>query len=66
MSWYRRLSPLGGLPQAHIEPTGNAYSFIETARAQGFARPRSARSPARVAPTGLATRNRVDNCAIGF
>ena len=32
-----RLRPLGGLPQARIGPMGNAYSIIETARAEGFA-----------------------------
>jgi hypothetical protein len=37
MAWFQRLHPLGGLPQAHIEPAGNGYSIIETCRAQGFA-----------------------------
>ena len=37
MAWFQRLHPLGGLPQAHIEPAGNGYSIIEVSRAQGFA-----------------------------
>jgi hypothetical protein len=37
MAWFYRLKPLGGLPQAHIEPAGNGYSLIEACRAQGFA-----------------------------
>jgi hypothetical protein len=37
MTWFRRLKPLKGLPQAHIEPAGNGYAIIEAARAQGFA-----------------------------
>jgi hypothetical protein len=36
MAWYCRLSPLAGLPQAWIEPAGNAPSIIETARLSGF------------------------------
>jgi hypothetical protein len=36
MTWFRRLKPLRGLPQAHIEPAGNGYAIIEAARAQGF------------------------------
>jgi hypothetical protein len=36
LSWYYRLKPLRGLPQAHIEPAGNAPSIIETARLSGF------------------------------
>ncbi len=37
MTWFHRLKPLRGLPQAHIEPAGNGYSLIEACRAQGFA-----------------------------
>jgi hypothetical protein len=37
MSWFFRLRPIGGLPQAWIEPAGNAPSILETAQAQGFA-----------------------------
>jgi hypothetical protein len=37
MTWFHRLKPLRGLPQAHIEPAGNGYAIIEAARAQGFA-----------------------------
>ena len=36
MTWFHRLKPLRGLPQAHIEPAGNGYAIIEAARAQGF------------------------------
>jgi hypothetical protein len=36
MSWFYRLRPLRGLPQAHVEPAGNAYAIIETVRAQGL------------------------------
>jgi hypothetical protein len=37
LSWFYRLRPMHGLPQAHIEPAGNAYSLIETMRTSGFA-----------------------------
>jgi hypothetical protein len=33
IAWFQRLHPLEDLPQAHIEPMGNAYSIIETVRA---------------------------------
>jgi hypothetical protein len=36
MSWFFRLRPLGGLPQAWIEPAGNFASVIEIAQAQGL------------------------------
>jgi hypothetical protein len=36
-AWFHRLQPLQGWPQAHVEPAGNAYSIIETARVQGLA-----------------------------
>jgi hypothetical protein len=35
-AWFHRLKPLQGWPRAHIEPMGNAYSIIETARSQGL------------------------------
>jgi hypothetical protein len=35
-TWFHRLKPLQGWPRAHIEPMGNAYSIIETARSQGL------------------------------
>ena len=44
MSWFHRLKPLGGLPQAHIEPAGNGYPIIEAARVQGSRRTRSMRN----------------------
>ena len=34
--WFMRLKPLQGLPQAWVEPAGNAPSIIEAARKQGF------------------------------
>jgi hypothetical protein len=34
--WFVRLKPLQGLPQAWVEPAGNAPSIIEAARKQGF------------------------------
>jgi hypothetical protein len=34
--WFVRLKPLQGLPATYIEPMGNAYSIIETARSQGL------------------------------
>jgi hypothetical protein len=37
LHWFYRLRPMHGLPQAHIEPAGNAYSVIETMRTSGFA-----------------------------
>jgi hypothetical protein len=36
MAWFYRLRPLSGLPKAHIEPAGNAYSLIEAAQTMGF------------------------------
>jgi hypothetical protein len=34
--WFVRLKPLQGLPQAWIEPAGNAPSIIEAARERGL------------------------------
>jgi hypothetical protein len=36
VAWFRRLSPLQGLPRAWVEPMGNAYSIIEVCRSQGL------------------------------
>jgi hypothetical protein len=36
MSWFHRLRPLRGFPEAHIEPAGNGFAMIEAARGQGF------------------------------
>ena len=36
ITWFHRLKPLRGSPEAHIEPAGNGYAIIEAARAQGL------------------------------
>jgi hypothetical protein len=37
MTWFHRLKPLRGLPQAQIEPARNGHSLVEACRALGFA-----------------------------
>jgi hypothetical protein len=63
ISWFHRLKPLRGLPQAQVEGAGNGPSIIEICRAQGLhpneigqeiRRPRQGRTSA----SGRAARNR--------